>query len=415
MATNYLLGTAVAVAQVSNATVGGTLAGETFTISVNGLVIASHTDTTTVIADTVAALVAAWNASTHPYATGITATDASPAVVLTADTAGVLFIVTVNTPGGAATFTLTTPTASSGPRHADDATNWSLGAVPVATDDVVLADSAVDLSFGLECLAAVVLGSLTIKKTYTGKIGLDYATFEGAAAAEYRPCYFKFLTDGVVSIGEHTGPGTPSGSRRIMLNTHTTACTIVMHGTASTPYETGRPACRILCNNAANKIEFKGAAGGFGIACDKPGETSTFHTCTSSAPVDTHKIFISMGCTYTLYEQTGGDSLLGAAANVDTVAIDGGQAMTEEGDFRVVNWHHHSGTSYPNHLGDGVDPAIAVLNIHKGTVDGTRSNRQRTWSAVDLDDDHARLVLSGDVVTISALTQRGGANGIGGI
>ncbi|MDZ7809208.1 MAG: hypothetical protein U5L11_02515 [Arhodomonas sp.] len=98
MATKYWQPKAQPVAQVTTVTVGGTLSGETFSISVGGLVIATHTDATTTIADTVAALVAAWNASTHPYATGITAADASPDITLTADTAEVPFAVTLNTP-----------------------------------------------------------------------------------------------------------------------------------------------------------------------------------------------------------------------------------------------------------------------------------------------------------------------------
>ena len=52
-------GRADAVAQVTTVTVGGTLSGETFTISVGGVAIATHTDADTVIATTVAALVAA--------------------------------------------------------------------------------------------------------------------------------------------------------------------------------------------------------------------------------------------------------------------------------------------------------------------------------------------------------------------
>ena len=103
MATHKWLGQTAAVAQVTTVTVGGTLSSETFTISVGGVAIASHTDADTVIATTVTALVAAWNASTHAYATGITAVAASPNITLTADTAGVPFAVTLNTPGGSAT------------------------------------------------------------------------------------------------------------------------------------------------------------------------------------------------------------------------------------------------------------------------------------------------------------------------
>ena len=114
MATHKWLGQTAALAQVTTVTVGGTLSSETFTISVGGVAIASHTDADTVIATTVAALVAAWNASTHAYASGITAVAASPNITLTADTAGVPFAVTLNTPGGSATLGQAATTANAG-------------------------------------------------------------------------------------------------------------------------------------------------------------------------------------------------------------------------------------------------------------------------------------------------------------
>ncbi len=81
---------------------------DVFDILVGGVTIATFTATDTTVADVTAGLVAAWNASTHDFADGITASDSVTAVTLTSAT-GQGFKVTTSTTdgGGAGTQTLT--------------------------------------------------------------------------------------------------------------------------------------------------------------------------------------------------------------------------------------------------------------------------------------------------------------------
>lgn len=60
----------------------GPISGETFSLTIGGNEIASHTDTTGIIEDTIDALVSAWNGSADPIASLITATKVSASSIL---------------------------------------------------------------------------------------------------------------------------------------------------------------------------------------------------------------------------------------------------------------------------------------------------------------------------------------------
>ena len=122
------IATTQAVAQVDTFTPGGTIeATDVFTLTVTGengtTASVSFIATDTSAATTSAGLIAAWNASTNPLCTGITASGTST-VILTADVAGVPFSVagtTTESGGGAAdaqTFTRVATTAKRGARWA---------------------------------------------------------------------------------------------------------------------------------------------------------------------------------------------------------------------------------------------------------------------------------------------------------
>ena len=148
MSVRYWLGTASAVAQVTDAGInafdatsvyGITIDGET--VSVQGL-----TDEQT----TTDALVVALNASTNPNFSQITwsrsGSAGSSLVRGTSDVAGMPFTFTTYVNGGTGSWdAVSTSTANSGPNVWDVAANWSGGAVPVNADDVVISDSDVNL------------------------------------------------------------------------------------------------------------------------------------------------------------------------------------------------------------------------------------------------------------------------------
>jgi hypothetical protein len=117
------------VAQVDTFTPGGTIeVGDIFTLTATGkdghTAAVSFTATATTAANVAAGLVAAWNASTDPLHTGITATG-TVTVILTADNAGTAFTVTGTTTesdGSAAdaqTFSRAATTANAGRSFTD--------------------------------------------------------------------------------------------------------------------------------------------------------------------------------------------------------------------------------------------------------------------------------------------------------
>ncbi len=153
MTTKTLRGDAVAVAQVTRCTPATIQVDDVFALAVNGKTIAEFTATDTSASTVVAALVTAWNASTVPEATEITASEDSGVLVLTADTAGVPFEVTLAaTDGGGAdtqSFTSVESVRSEGPEHADSPRNWSGNRCPDSGDDVVVSRSLAGLLYGL--------------------------------------------------------------------------------------------------------------------------------------------------------------------------------------------------------------------------------------------------------------------------
>ena len=423
MAAKTFVGGAKAVAKVYTITVGGTLAGETFTISVNGKVMATHTDADTVIATAVAALVSTWNAETHPWAMAVTATDASPDIVLTADTAGADFVVTVNTPGGSATFSLVETTANAGPNDWRSGDNWidpsdgSIGTVPVSTDDITIAANAPNICFGLD-QSAVTANSLTTFASWTGKIGLDYEFFATSAdgdtvvptAPEYRDTHLKIKVDGDVILGKHQAGNTPTGSGRINLDLDTQAAQVDVQFCALTSSEPGRPSVRLKANSSSTDIHVRDTVlgAGCGIAMDEPGDTSTVGDIYNFGGV----VYTSDGVTMTLFETSGvAVSEVDAAATVPTMTINGTGTLVTEGDYTITLIDIDGPTVYCNNV-KTAGSAITVANVDDGTLDGTQSSRGRTWDEVN-HRVSATITYDDSIVTIISKNPKGGPQGAG--
>jgi len=236
MAIVYWKGGAAAVAKVVNCTVASTGAIEAtdiFRCTIGNKVLSVVGGSTA--AGTVATNIkTAWNAlsaTTHPEFAEITAASTGGAsLTLTADTAGVDFTVTLTTvetngnPSDAQTFTQTTTVANAGPNDWSTAANWSGGAVPVNTNEVVFENSTDGIYYGLD-QSAVTLASLTIKQDFLGTIGLP--TTNESGYSEYRDTYLKIGAT-VCTIGSGEG----SGSGRIKINTGSvqTALTLLDSG-----------------------------------------------------------------------------------------------------------------------------------------------------------------------------------------
>ena len=380
MSTVYWTGKADAVSQQCTATPGGTIGTETFTLTVGGqstTYTAQEGDTATEVAE---GLRDAWNASTHPYFTGVTATAATGVATLAADTAGVPFVVT-GSATGSATLTVATPTASAGPDDWSTDANWSSGSKPAAGDTVVIENSDAPILWGLD-QSAVTLTELRVMQSYTGKIGLPEDQFTTAATqtdstkSEYRDTYLK-VSATLVRIGEHYGGGAPGGAGRIKLDTGSNQTQVNVANSAATSTDGNLEPVRWLGGHAGNTMNV--TKGRVGVATTVAGETATLSelnvgqrgNLASDADVN-----LGAGVTITTVNQSGGDVV--TAANLTTVNQSGG-TLTTCGSAAIAT-ANIGGTAYFNATG-----SITTLRVvGAGSADFSRDPRDKTVANCEL-------------------------------
>ena len=394
MASKYWIGTADAVAQLETGsidTVDGTPSNNTFAVTIGGDTVSVVGDTD--VATTAGNLVTQLNLSTNPYFSAITWANPSGGTITgTADVAGVPFEASL-TVSGAGTGTVTdfaTTTANAGPNDWGTAENWSDGVVPVSSDSVTIANNSVNIIYGLD-QNAVTLAELVIKKSFTGKIGLDYKLFStsldgdttNSAKTEYRETKLKIGAT-VVRIGDKDGFGTQSGSSRINLDLGTAVSTVTVVDTASTSSDSGRTAVRIQANNASTDIFVRNGSGGVSVAKDEPNETSTVGDVICSNIGTGAVLQIGSGVTLTNYEQSGGVCLLDSASTVTSVKCTGG-TLTMEGDYTVTTLAVSGGTVRDNHEKTAGD-AVSTLTVETGGTYNTQgSSKSRTINDATID------------------------------
>ena len=261
------------------------------------------------------------------------------------------------------------------------AANWSPSGVPVATDHVYFENSSQSVTDGLDALAAVTLGSLTIAQSFTGAIGTASAYLQAAAS--------------VVTIGRHSGPGSPTGSGRLMLDLRSVQTAVTIHN-SGTSLDTNKPPIRIINTHASSVLTVR--KGKVGIAANSTGETSQFATI--NVAYDTSKdadaeVYIGSGVTLATLNQTGGKVQLNCAAT--TVNTEGGTLLTE-GSGAIGTINAYAGTLTLNSTG-----TITTLNIVRGgtaKVDFSKSPAARTVTTVKLEVG-GELAYDVDAITIT--------------
>lgn len=409
MATKYWRGLALAVAQATTVTVGTHDAATRYEIRVNGIAIASSTGAASASA-TAAALQAAWQASTHPYRQGITASVNSNVVTLTS-VAGMPFTVTTGVVGGTGTISNATPTAATGPHHWDNAANWSDNAVPANGDTVIFKDSGVSVCWALD-QNTVDLADLLIFQSYTGRIGLPLLSVAASAngetqnggANEYRDRYLR-IGWATGRIGEHHGPGTPAGSARLKLhNDSASASTTEIVNTAQASVDPNLPAVRLKANVNTAAINVRLAPGGIGLAADEPAETATFGQIAIADQSELSRVYAGAGATISGWMQTGGVNRLNAAATVAAVEVNGGQLVID-GAFAVTMLAVAGGICVPNNV-PAAGAAIGTCNLDGGIVDFAQSARARTVTTMNPNQGEIRA--DKDVLTITTRNQPAG-------
>lgn len=314
------------VAQVDTFTPGGTIEiGDVFILTATG----ENGDTASVqfvataatAANVAAGLVIAWNASTDPLMTPITASG-TDTVVLTADVAGVPFNVAATTTedgGGAAddqTFTRSATTANKGYSDWETQLNWAGGDgdLPGAdADDSVFIDggeSANSILYGLD--QSGISSALVVLDTTRMQIGQN----GGVGQAPY---YLK-CKSAKYEINKTPGVASPTLQAPVNIDGGSTAATMLVHN-SGTNTDATEPGVNLLANSASTVATIKN--GNVGIASHN-GETATMATVN----VEGGNVVMGSGLTLTTLNQKGGVATQRCA--VGTVDLTKG-TLTHEG------------------------------------------------------------------------------------
>ena len=359
MATHIWRGDAPAVAQVDTVQITGYDAATTYIIMINGKTVS--VPGTTDANGTATALAAAWNASTIPEFEEITASASTDTVTLTADTAGVPFTAVSSVSGGGGTIgAVTNATANAGP-NVWAANNFDSGALPANGDTVIVENSSSEILYGLD-QSAVTLAVLTIRQSFTGKIGLPRSNANGYV--EYRETFLA-ISATTINVGEGEG----NGSGRIKLDTGANQAALNVHNKA-TRAETGI-ACLLWkgthADNTLNVIKGDVGVAFFG------GETATVATLKvgylSNQSGDS-SVVCGSGTTLTTVEVRGGQVELNS--NVTTITQTGG-SVNLRGSATVTTWNLDGGIAYYCSSG-----TATLINVGGGVLDFRRDMQART-------------------------------------
>ena len=369
-------GAAVAVAQVDTFTPGGTIeADDIFILTITGwdgtstaVSAAAGGSTPT---DVVTALKTAWNDSTHPLCTPITASGTAT-LILTADTAGEAFSVagtTTEAGGGGAddqTFGKASTVASAGPKHWDSLNNWDTGALPGAGDTIYIENATTEIIYGLDQSSAGAVTALNIGQSFTGKLGYE-------SAAGFNGTYLQ-ITASTINIGYNETTGNPSGSSRIMIDNGATAVVVNINGSGNS-LDSTKQAIRVKGSSITSLNINKGSIG----VAQNAGETATITTLNINyitSKTSDANVVIGSGVTLTTVNKVGGYCFLKCAAT--TINHDGG-TLTTSGSGAITTINNDGGDLISNSSG-----TITTLNNISGSADFTKSRTARTVTTVKM-------------------------------
>ena len=374
--TNTWLGGAPNVAQVDGFTPANVQVGDVFTLTATGedggTAAVSFAATVASVANVTAGLAAAWNASTNALHTGVTASDQTTFVRLTADTPGVPFYVAAGTTdgGGAGTQTLTRAvvTANSGALDFNTAANWSTGAVPATAEDWDLDGRATqNITYGLR---------------QTGKTFPLVRVF--TSCTKHVGTHGYKLAAGFTNllIGETPQDGgSGGGSSMLNFSLHTVAGTVRVKKTRSTGL-LGKPPVQILPGeNTVDVVVDANCV--VGIGTDLSGESGTMNELQAHGGRVEVGSGISFAGAAPAINQTGGSVV--ARGSVATVNQDAGTLTTEGGG--TITTANVAGELVANSTG-----TIGTLEVkNNGRADFTKSTAARIVSAAYVVGPSARI------------------------
>lgn len=383
----YWIGGAARTAQVDTITVANTWAnGDTVTITIGGedLVVTIGDDVTTsnvatAIKDAIVATSALDGTGTTDATsnrggqeirefTEVTATVSTNVVSVTTTST-----VNTNFPGKPFTMSVTevtagtgtaseaTATAASGPHDASVADNWSGGAVPVNSDDVIFDNRGLfDCLYGLD-LSSVALTSLKVTNGFRKKIGLSTVNSDSASNVypEYRDTYLQVQSAALTIYGEG------AGSERINIDLGSaTACTMNISANGRQTQTQGAdayiPPVLLLGTNASNILRV--TKGNVGVAFYN-GESA--HLATLAVGPDQQTI-VQCGDGVDLANATitvsGGSLTYDGATGSGTVSLTGGTTTILSGAQAAIT----AQDAIVNYNGSGTITALTLR--HGGQI-----------------------------------------------
>ena len=360
---NRYVGEAVAVVQVDTFTPTNVEIGDVFTLTSIGwdgvTEVLPFTATAATAANVAAALVALWNASTSTACTGVTASG-TVTVILTADVSGVAFTVTATAVqgGGADDQTLdrVATTKNEGPSDYTSVDNWSLGAIPVNTNDVKI-EGAFTILYGFD-QSAVELDSFNESGARIGTNPAD----------GWRPVPLQIRAP-KADIGYHYGPSQITQAVPVTLDFGDgEGCTIRIHNSGSNGTKS---AVLITSKHAATTLKITK-----GKVCLFNNSAGDAQMATANLDYNTNKagdadLFIEPGWTIATINKTGGDLVLQTLTGktITTINVSGGGTFLAEGDgpITTINYKAGAGSATMNSTG-----TIVTIVIDGGIVDFTK-------------------------------------------
>jgi hypothetical protein len=342
-------GDAPAIAQATTVTVGTYDVTTTYKVTINGKTI-STAGTGGTNATTATALQLLLNASVIPEFAEITWSVNSTVITGTADKAGKPFTLSTSVSGGTGTISNSTTVTNSGPNDVNIAANWSTGATPANSDNLVIENTSSSLLYNLGSLSSIGLTSLSVSQTFTGTVGLPVVNGDASTTYfEYRPQYFAIGAT-TVSIGGPTG----QGSGRIKLNLGSAGSTTVNVTNTGNALETGLESCLIVLTGSGNVLNV--SRGSVGVAV-LAGESATLSLNTSQITSSNDaQVRLGSGVTLSTVKMQSGRNIINCAAT--TITMYGGD-LTLQGTGATTTLNANGGICHYNSSGTLTNGRIA--------------------------------------------------------
>ena len=256
----------------------------------------------------------------------------------------------------------------------DTAANWSPSGVPLAGDDVIIANSNQDINAGLD-QSAVALSSITIDLSYTGLVGTAAAFLQVAAST-------------AVLGQRRSSTGTFAGSGRLNLDFGTsTACQITVNGTASTAQDQNRQPLRLRAVNAGTDLHV--FAGSLAISDDSENSSTL-------GDIDVSGGSVNVGASVTLTNLTVSNGIVNIDSSIaGTATVKGGTLNSYDStSASTIATLTVSESGIVNHYATGT---ITTLNLNGGTVDLTKTQQAKTVTTITADQGGTLITDSGTV------------------